>query len=115
MLKIFFDDPNKLKNSELVDFNDKKLDNFRFVEVNSVPPVGEHLTANHYVDQAISNSVDDSTLVRNIQDNDSDLFSWTNIISIALKTQVVKDDQVNTKSYIDQCHQENEQSRGDLG
>ena len=42
-----------IKNTAHVDFNDKNLDNVRFVKVNSMPAVGEHLTAKHYVDNAI--------------------------------------------------------------
>ena len=44
--KIFFDtkfnDPGKLKNSAHVDCIHKKLNNVRFVKVNSIPAVGEH-------------------------------------------------------------------------
>ena len=43
-------------------FNDKNFDNVRFVEVNSMPAVGERLTAKNYDDQAISDSVDESPL-----------------------------------------------------
>ena len=46
-----------------MDLNDKNLDNVRFVKVNSLPPVPEHLSAKYYVDQDISNSVDDPTLL----------------------------------------------------
>ena len=34
--------------------------------------------------------------------------------SIAFYTQAIHDNQVNTTSYVDQFHQENERSRGDL-
>ena len=37
--------PSIRRNSARVDFNDKKLDNVRLVRVNSMPAVGEHLTA----------------------------------------------------------------------
>ena len=59
-----FNDPSIIKNTAHVDFNDKNLDNVRFVKVNSMPAVGEHLTAKYYVDNAISNSVDESSLLR---------------------------------------------------
>ena len=39
----------------------------------------------------------------------------TNISTITLKTQAVNDNQVITKLYVDQFHQENERSRRDLG
>ena len=34
-----FNDPSKTKNTAHVDFNDKNLDNARFVKVNSMPAV----------------------------------------------------------------------------
>ena len=49
--KIF--EPRIIKNTSHVDFNVKNLDNVRFVKVNSMPAVGEHLTAKYYVDKAI--------------------------------------------------------------
>ena len=53
-------DPSIISNSALVDFNDKDFDSVRFVKVNSMPAVAEHSTAKYYVDNAISNSVDES-------------------------------------------------------
>ena len=64
-----------------------------------------------YVDKAI----DESSLVRNNQDNDFRNFILTTFNSVTLKTQVVNDNQVITKSYVDQFHQENERSWRDLG
>ena len=78
-----------------------------------MPAVGEHLTAKHYVDQAISNSLDEPILVGNNQDNDFNNCNLTNINSITLNTQAVNDNQFITKCYVDQFHQENERSRRD--
>ena len=64
-----FNDPSIIKNTAHVDFNDKKLDNVRFVKINSMPAFGEHLTPKYYVDQAISKSVGERTLIRNNQDD----------------------------------------------
>ena len=89
-----------LKNTARVDFNDKKLDNVRVNKINSMLAVGEHLTSKCYVDQAISNS--ESTLVRNNQDNDFNNHNLTNIYSITLNNQAVDDNQVSTKSYLEQ-------------
>ena len=58
-------DPSIIRNTTHVDFKDKKLDKFRFIKVNSMPAIGEHLTAKYYVDRAIH----EPTLVRNNQDN----------------------------------------------
>ena len=48
-----FNDPSEIKNTAHVDFHDKTLKNVRFVKVNSMPAVREHLTPKHYVNQAI--------------------------------------------------------------
>ena len=64
-----------------------------------------------YVDSA----VDESSLVKNNQNNDFNNNNLTNINSITLNTQAVNNNQVITKAYVDQFHQENERSRRDLG
>ena len=56
------DDPSIIKNTTHADFNDKNLDNVRFVKVNSMPAVREHLTPKYYVDQAIYYWLDDLSL-----------------------------------------------------
>ena len=47
------DDHSIIRNTAHVDFNDKNLHNVRFVEINSMPTVREHLTPKSYVDNAI--------------------------------------------------------------
>ena len=64
-----------------------------------------------YVDAEIG----ELSLVRNNRDNDFNNNNRTNINSITLNTQAVNDNQVITKAYVDQFHQENERSRRDLG
>ena len=59
-----FKDPSILKNTTHVDFNDKNLDNCHSIEVNSFPTLEEQLTPKVYVDQAISDSVGESSLLR---------------------------------------------------
>ena len=54
-------------------------------------------------------------MVRNIQDNDFINNNLTNINSITLNIKAVNDNQVITKAYVDQFHQENERSGRDLG
>ena len=39
-----FDDPSIIRNTADVGFNDKNLDNVRFVKISSLPAVREHLT-----------------------------------------------------------------------
>ena len=57
-------DPSIIRNTAHVDFNDKSLDNVRFVKVNSLPAVREHFTAKFYADEVFFHSEDDSPLLR---------------------------------------------------
>ena len=91
--------------------NDRKITNARFIQVNQLPQIDSHLIAKLYVD----NAIDESSLVRNNQDNDFNNNNLTNINSITLNNQAVNDNQVITKAYVDQFHQENERSRQDVG
>ena len=63
----------------------------------------------------IDNAIDKSSLVRNNKDNDFGNYNLTNINSITLNKQEENDNEVITKAYVDQFHQENERSRRDLG
>ena len=93
-----FNHPTIIKNTAHVDFNDKNLDNVRFVKVNSMPAVGEHLTAKYYVDNAISKAIDESSLLR--LDTDEKLTQDTIILNSTLtspKTIV----ELPTKNYVD--------------
>ena len=93
-----FNDPSIIKNTAHVDFNDKNLDNVRFVKVNSMPAVGEHLTAKYYVDNAISKAIDESSLLR--LDTDEKLEQDTIVLNSTLtspKTII----ELPTKNYID--------------
>ena len=108
-----FNDPSIVKNTAQVDFHVRNLDNIRFVEINSMPALGEPLTAKFYVDQVVSNRVEEPTLVRIKQDKNFNNPNLTNINGITLKTQA-DDNQDITKSYADQFHQENEQARRNL-
>ena len=61
-----FNNPSILKNTEHLDLNDRNITNARFIQVNQWTQIDSHLTAKLYVDTEI----DQSSLVRNIQDND---------------------------------------------
>ena len=99
------------KNIVHIDLNDRSINNARFFQVNQLPQIDSHLTAKLYVDKAIN----EESSVRDIQDTDFNIYNLPNKNSITLNTQAVKDDQVITRAYVDQFHQENEQSRQDLG
>ena len=104
-----FSDPSIIKNS--APMNDKNITGARFIQVNQLPQIDSHLTAKLYVD----NAIDETSLVRNNQDNDFNNYNLTNINSITLNKQAENDNEVITKAYVDQFHQENERSRRDVG
>ena len=106
-----FNDPSIVKNNAHIDLNDRNTTNARFVQVNQLPQIGSHLAAKLYVD----NATDEPCLVRNNQDNDFNNHNLTNLNSITLKTQAVNDNQVITKAYVHQFHNDNEGNRRDLG
>ena len=111
MLIIKFIDPSIVKTNAHIDLNDRKITNARFIQVYQIPQIDSHLTAKLYVD----NAIDETSLVRNNKDNDFGNYNLTIINSITLNTQAVNDNQVITKAYVDQFHQENERSRRDYG
>ena len=110
-----FNHPSIIKNTAHVDFIDKNLDNVRFVKVNSMPAVGEHLTAKYYVDIAISNSVDESSLLRLDANEKLELDKQDSIILNSTLTDPMTIIEIPTKAYFDSLHGENERSRRDLG
>ena len=63
----------------------------------------------------VDNSIDEISIVRNNRDNDFGNYNLTNINSITLNKQAENDNEVITKAYVDQFHEENERSRRDLG
>ena len=56
----------------------------------------------------VDNSIDESSLVRNNKDNDFGNYNLTNINTIIPNKQAENDNEVITKAYVDQFHQENE-------
>ena len=106
-------DPSIIRNTTHVDFNDKNLDNVRFINVSSTPAVGEHLTAKYYVDHAIFHSVNESSLLRldpyeklNLDEQDSIVFNST----LTSPKRIIE---IPTKSYVDSL-QEINRNRRDL-
>ena len=69
------------------------------------------MTPKIYVDNAIA----ETSLVRNNKDNDFGNYNLTNMNCITLNKQAENDNEVITKAYVDQFHQENEPSRRDVG
>ena len=59
-----FNNPSIIKNTSHIDLNDKSLKNIHSIKLNSLPTIEEHLTPKYYVDNAISDGVDNSSLLR---------------------------------------------------
>ena len=79
---------------------------------NLIDPLNLHDACNkNYVD----NSIDEISLIRNNKNNDFGNYNLTNINSVTLNNQPINDNEVVTKSYVDQFHSDNERSRRDLG
>ena len=108
---ILFNDSSILKNTEHIDLNDRNSSNARFIQVNQWPQIHSHLTPKLHIDTEI----DQPSLFRNNQDNNFNNNNLTNINSISLNKQAENDNEVITRAYVDQIHQENERSRRDLG
>ena len=73
-----FNDPSIKKITNHVDFNDKNLDNLKFVKVNNMPAVEEHLTSIIYVNNAISDIISYVDNLHEINRNRRDLSSVFN-------------------------------------
>ena len=100
-----FSNSSILKNTAHIEFNCRNITIARFNQVNQWPQIVILLTAKLYV----VTEIDQQSLVRNNQDNDFNNTNLTNINSTNLKKQAEKDNEVITKAYVDQFHQENEQ------
>ena len=59
-----FNDPSILKNTDHFDLNDGNITNARFIQVKQLPRIDSHLTAKLFVDNALSDSVDEPYLLR---------------------------------------------------
>ena len=80
--------------------------------INLPDPTNLHDACNKsYIDK----SIDEISLVRNNKDNDFGNYNLTNINTITLTKQAENGNEVITKAYVDQFHQQNERSRRDLG
>ena len=57
-------DPSIIKETAHVDINDENLDSVHSIKINTFPTIEEHLTPKYYVDNAISDGVDESLSLR---------------------------------------------------
>ena len=108
-----FNEPSIITNSSHVDFKDKNLDNVRFVEINSMPAVREHLLPNFYVDQYFSYWLDELSLSKLDLDEQIKLDEQDSIIPNSALTSTKAIIEIPTKSYVDSLH-ESSRNRRDL-
>ena len=93
-----FNDQSIIQNSEHKNLNDRNITRARFIQVIQLPQIDSHLAAKLYVDNAISDCVDESSLLR--LDPDEKLKQDSIILNSALispKTKI----EVPTKNNID--------------
>ena len=106
-----FNDSSIVKNNAHIDLNDRNITNARFFQANQLPQINSHLTAKLYVD----NSIDENSLLRLDPSETLDLDNQDSIILNSSLTEPKTIIEIPTKAYFDGLHDENEQSRRDLG
>ena len=93
-----FKDSSIVKNNAHIDLNDRNVTNARFIQVNQLPQIDSHLTAKLYVDNALSDSIDESSLLR--LDTDEKLTKDTIVLNSSLTSPKTKIE-LPTKNYVD--------------
>ena len=93
-----FNDPSIVKNIEHIDLNDRNITNARFIQVNQLPQIDSHLTAKLYVDNAISDGINEQSLLR--LDPDEKL-TQDSIILNSTSTSPKTIIELPTKNYVD--------------
>ena len=94
-------DPSIIKNTEHVDLNDRNITNARFIQVNQLPQIDSHLTAKLYVDDAISDSVDERSLLRFYPDASSKPYERGYIVLDSTETSPRTSLEIPIKDYVD--------------
>ena len=92
-----FNDSSLLKNSKHIDLNDRNITNARIIQVNQLPQIDSHLTAKLYVDNTISDGVNESSLLR--LDPDEKLTQDTIVLNSTITSQKTKIE-LPTKNYV---------------
>ena len=93
-----FNDTSILKNNAHIDLNDRNITNARFIQVNQLPQIDSHLTAKLYVDNAISDRINEKSLLR--LDPDEKL-TQDSIILNSTSTSPKTIIELPTKNYVD--------------
>ena len=106
-----FNDPSIIRNNAHLDFNDKNLDNVRFVKVNNMSAVREHLIPKYYVDQATFYRLDELSLLRLDPDEQLKLDEQDSINLNSTLTSPKSVIELPTKSYVDSLHESSRNRR----
>ena len=106
-------DPHIIKNTAHVDFNDKNFDIVRFVKMNSLPAVREHLTPKIFADEALSLSTNDSSIISLDRDEKLKLDEQDSLILNSFLTSPKTIIKIPTKSSVIILH-ETKRNRRDL-
>ena len=93
-----FNDTSIVKNNAHIDLNDRNITNARFIQVNQLPQTDSHLTAKLYVDNAISDGINEQSLLR--LDPDEKL-TQDSIILNSTSTSPKTIVELPTKNYVD--------------
>ena len=93
-----FNDPSIIKNNAHIDLNDKNITNIRFLQVNQLTQIDSHLTAKLYVDNAISDAIDESSLLRR---DPEEKMEQDSIILNSTLTSPKTILEIPTKNYVD--------------
>ena len=94
----FLNDPSIIKNTIHIDLKDRNTTNARFIQVNQLPQVDSHLTATLYVDNTVSNAIDEPSLLRLVPD---EILKQDSIILNSTLTSPKATIEVPTKNYVD--------------
>ena len=108
-----FKDLSIIGNNTYIVFNDKNLDNVRFVKVNSFPANPKHFTAKNYVDQTLAYRVHEPSLLRLDPTEKLELDKQNSIVLDFNLTSPKTIMELPNKSYVNSLH-ESSRNRRDL-
>ena len=95
-----FNDPSITKDNAHVDFNDKNLENVHPIKVNSFPTLEEQLTPKYYVDNTVSDGVNEPSLLRLDPNEKLKLGEQDSIVLNSTLTIPKKKIELPTKNYV---------------
>ena len=94
-------DPSIIKNTEHIDLNDRNITNARFIQVNQLPQIDSHLTAKLYVDNNISDAIDEPSMLILYPDAMSKLYERGYIVLDSTETSPRTSMEIPIKDYVD--------------